>query len=559
MAIADSEAPCGPAARHHAALALAALLPACLAAQTLPPRGGAPTEVPAESSTPIPEGTVRPDPSATIGTGAAGTRRQGAAPGPETRRTTVVPGIRATALGTNNIDFEPKGSEKSGTLLEVIPYVQATFNSPGVVGVGYYGLRLQDRLGGRDEGRDARNDLRAWADFRIVPDRFRVLTQATVTDVVVSPYGSTSFDPGAQRNNRTQYKEVGIAPYVFGRFDGDGTWLAHYAALVVDPGSTFQRSVAQSVRGDVRSDLVARRIGWQVRAEYYDVAYDGGVAYTGAETDLLGWWRPAMQLRVGAGAAYSRNELLADDQGKKEGWGPALAFEWAPDQRTFVTGRWADRYYGNSGELRASYRSPQSIVGLRYFSGITDGNRVGRVGLNTGSLFNASQQPGTPTTTTANGVSQALFDQNLLTQTTNSLGSGLVNSPVVYVDELAASAGWIGLRDSLVGTVFVNNRRTAVAFSGVQPENTEQRGASLSYLHKLTPRALVTLSGRRQVTDSLIDGSSATLDSLFLNLDYKLSPTLVTSLGGRLQRQKGEGLAVSYDEAALFGAIDYRF
>jgi uncharacterized protein (PEP-CTERM system associated) len=559
MAIADPAGPRTRAARVRYGLALTALLPAWLAAQTLPPRGGAPSMAPTDGAVPLQDGTVPTDPSATIGTGAAGTRRQGAALSPETRRTTVVPGIRASALGTNNIDLEPKGSQKNGTLLEVVPYVEAIFNSPGLVGMGYYGLRLQDRLGGRDEGRDARNDLRAWADFRIVPDRFRILTQATVTDVVVSPYGSSSFDPGAQRSNRTQYKEVGLAPYLFGRFDGEGTWFAQYAALVVDPGSTFQRSVAQSVRGDVRSDLVARRVGWQVRAEYYDVAYDGGVAYTGAETDLLGWWRPAMQLRVGAGAAYSRNELLADEQGRKEGWGPALAFEWAPDQRTFVTGRWADRYYGNSGELRASYRGMQSIFGLRYFSGLTDGNRVGRVGLNTGSLFNASQQPGTPTTTTSNGVSQALFDQNLLGQTSTSLGSGLVNSPLVYADELVASIGWIGLRDSLVGDVFVNNRRTAVAFSGIQPENTEQRGASLSYLHKLTPRARVTLSGRRQFTESLIDGSTATLDSLFLNLDYKLSPKLVTSLGGRLQRQKGEGLAVSYEEAALFGAIDYRF
>lgn len=483
----------------------------------------------------------------------------GAGTNTNARRYTLTPGIRSSVIGSNNLDLRPDGQAESGVLLEVVPNIEARLDSPRGVGEAVYGLRGQWRNGGIDSSDDVRHDLRAWTDFKLTDELLRVYASANVYDVNVSPFGVSSFDPGAQANNRTQYRDLELSPYLTGRFDGEGSYLARYRLRGIDQGNGFSSSTSQAVSGAARTDLSRRRVGMSVRADAYDVNYEGNTSYAGADVDLLGWFRFDSALRVGLGVGYSRNDILFNDKGENDGWGPSAALEWVPDNRTAVRARWSDRYYGRTADVGASYRAVNWTFGLDYSSGINDGARSGLNSVTSNELFGQPNAAGTPSSPSANPVSQGLVDQGLLSGAGNSFGTGLVNSPLVKVDALIASIGWLGGRNAAIGTAFINNRRTEVAFQSGVAEDVDQFGGSLGFTHRLDGRNSVNLLGRYTVSDSVTLASQATLTSLLLRWDYRLSPRSVATLGARVQRQRGDGVTVEYDEAAALASLDFRF
>lgn len=521
-------------------LATALLSPALAAAQMAP-------QLPATPGQTVPGSTL---PGATpIGAGS----------NPSTRRFTFTPGIRTEVIGSNNLDLLPESQAEAGVLVEVVPNFEARLDSPRGVGVAVYGLRGQWRNGGIDSSNDVRHDLRAWTDIKVTEELLRVYASANVYDVNVSPFGVSSFDPGVQANNRTQYRDLELSPYLVGRFDGEGTYLARYRLRSIDQGSGFSSSTSQAVTGEARTDLSRRRVGVSVRADAYDVNYQGNTSYSGAEVDLLGWFRFDRALRVGLGAGYARNDILFNDKGENEGWGPSASIEWVPDNRTAVRARWSDRYYGSTADVGASYRAVNWAFGLDYSTGITDGARSGLSSVTANELF-GQQNPATASSSpTANPVSQGLVDQGLLSGAGSSFGTGLVSSPLVKVDSLIASIGWLGSRNALLGSAFINNRRTAVAFQSGVSEDVDQFGGSLGFTHRIDGRNAVNLTGRYTVSESTTLASQATLTSLLLRWDYRLNPRSVATLGARVQRQRGDGVTIEYDEAAVLASLDFRF
>jgi len=475
------------------------------------------------------------------------------------RRSTITPGIRASIVASDNPDLQPRGAERSGTRYELAPYVRATLDSPRALADAVYTLRGQIRDGGTNPSDEVRHDLRAWADLRLSAEALRLSARANVFDVNVSPFGAASFDPGAQGDNRTQYREFELSPYLSGRFGGDGGYTARYRIRDAEPGSGLPGNVVNAVSGSTRSDLSARRLAGSLQADVYDVDYDNGLAYRGADVDLLGWYRVDTGLRVGAGAGYSRNDILFNDRGENDGWGASLAFEWVPDRRTSVRGRWSDRYYGSSAQLRASHRSASGVFGLDYFTGVRDGNQSGLYGYDTNRLFTGRSQTGVPVPTGTDPVTESLVDRELLPGTGTSFGSGVAASPLVYTDTLVASAGWLSGRNALVASAFVNNRRTAAAFATGVREDTEQIGGRLDFTRRLGPRSALRAFAGQTVSESDLSDSRATLSVLGAFWDYRLSARVTTTLGARLQRQRGTGITVEYDEAAASASLDYRF
>jgi len=479
------------------------------------------------------------------GTPAAGERR------------TIRPGVRASLLASDNPDLQPAGQERSGTLFEVTPYIEATLATPRGIGEAYYGLRGQIRDGGVDPGNEVRHDLRAWADIALTDETLRLYASASVYDVNASPFGASSSDPGASRTNRAQYRDVQVSPYLLGRLDGDGSWILRPAARHVDPGTDTPSSATFSIEGAARSDLVRRRVGASVRAQAYEVDYSGPLSYAGGEADLLAWWRALPTLRLGLGIGYSRNDLLRNADGENSGYGTTASFEWTPEPRAALRGSWSERYWGHSAELDARYRTERWNAGLAGRRGLTDGNAS--------NLFSAQPAPGFAASSAGappagpDTVNRALLDGGLREPGGTGFGSGLIDSPLVYTDSLVASLGWTGQRSALLASFFVSNRRTAVPFAGGPSEDIDQHGVTLDASRRLNARNTLRARVGHTVSESIPDDSRATLSSLLLAWELRLGPRSAASLGGRIQRQRGDGITVEYDEAAAFVALDHRF
>jgi uncharacterized protein (PEP-CTERM system associated) len=473
-------------------------------------------------------------------------------------RRAIRTGVSASLLASDNPDLQPAGQERSGTLFELTPFVEASLANSRGVGEAYYGLRGQVRDGGTDPRDEIRHDLRAWTDLRLTDETLRLYASASVYDVSASAFGAGSSDPAASRTNRAQYRDVLVSPYLLGRVDGDGSWRLQPSARHVDPGTDTPSSATLSIEGEARSDLVRRRIGASVRGQAYEVDYAGPLSYAGADADVLGWWRAASTLRLGLGVGWSRNDLLRNADGENSGVGPTASFEWTPQPRAAVRGTWSDRYWGHAAELDAQYRAQRWNLGLTARRGLSDGNASNLFAAQPGP-GSAARAAGTSAPAGGDAVDRTLADRGLARPGGSGFGSGLIDSPLVYTDTLVASLGLTGPRSAVLASLFVNDRRTAVPFAGGPVEDVDQRGATLDASYRLDGRNALRLSAAHTVSESVVDDSRATLTSLWLFWDLRLGARSSANLGGRVQRQRGDGITVEYDEAAAFVSLDYRF
>jgi uncharacterized protein (PEP-CTERM system associated) len=470
-------------------------------------------------------------------------------------------------------------------LLELAPYVQARMNNARGTAFASYTLRMQSR----ENQFNLNNTLLAFGDFKVTDEMFRVSASASVFDTNVTPFGTSSYDPGTQRTNSTQYRNFEISPYLVGKFDGNGTWNARYRLRYTDTGTldpfgfAYPSSTSQTASAYARTDLTRRALGASVNGVAYETDYSNGINYTGAEADVLAWWSiNRWNLRLAAGMGYAQNERLKNSDGETSGYGPSAAVEWAPDTRTFIRGRWAQRYYGDSADLSATHRAANWTFGLTYGKGITDGVRSSFGSGNTGGLsspgtglFNSGTDLfGRSTTSANNPVAEGLASRNLLFggATTNTAspsnlsfgsnafgGLGLINAAIVFYDTATATVGFVGARSAALASIFYNNRKTALTFSSGIYDDLDQRGATLGASWRLDPVRSVSAALRYTHSSSVARASTSDLTSLIASWDWRITPRSTLSVGGRLQRQTGTGTTVGYDEAAVFVSANHRF
>jgi hypothetical protein len=497
-------------------------------------------------------------------------------------------GLRNTLLYSNNLNLQASGQQVRGMMLQVTPYLSGNYTSPRLIAQAYYSLNFVARSndGGTNNKNNTYQNLGASANWKVNEDHFHVLAAANLLATNTNPFLASSFTPGAQGFNVSQYADATIAPTLFGRVDGDGRWNARYIARYINPGNSISSSLNQTLTGDARSDFSRRFLGFSTKAAYYNIDYDNGYGYQGGDADFLAWLIPTPTFRVGGGAGYAQSDVLLNNQGQNSGWGPSASIEWVPDDRTSFRAFWANRYFGDTGNAQARHVAANWTFGLNYFNGVTNGNNpfagagYGGIGGYSALVSSSAGLMGTPgaTGTTPGGslftnpLAQGSANRNLLFGNTGSgsitsglfgpnpgYGANFVNSPVLYVENLTASIAYVGTRLGVLASAFVNNQSTAVPFIGGSFNDLDQYGGSLGVSYLLDSVSSLNAGYRQTNSDSISAKSFARLDQLLASWDYRFTPRAVWSVGARLQHQSGTGTTVQYDEAALFTYIDIRF
>ena len=499
---------------------------------------------------------------------------------------TIYLGMRTSLLYSNNLNLQASGQQVRGMMLQVSPYLNANYTSQKLVAQAFYNLNFVARSndGGTNNKNNTYQNLGASANWKVNEDHFHVLAAANLFTTNTNPFLASSYTPGAQTFNVSQYSDLTLAPTLFGRIDGDGRWSTRYIARYVDPGTNISSSVSQTLTGDVRSDFSRRYVGLSAKANYYIIDYDNGYGYNGSDVDFLAWLLPTRTFRFGAGAGYAQSDVLYNNEGQNSGWGPTASVEWVPDDRTSFRAYWANRYFGNTGNAQARHTAANWTFGLNYYNGVSNGNNpyagagyggYGGYGASSGVMMGAQtgatgNTPGGSLFT--NPVAQGLADRNLLFGNTasNSVTAGLfgtnpgyganfLNSPVLYVDNLTASIGFIGTRIGVLATAFMNKQSTAVPFIGGSFNDLDQYGGSLGVSYRLDSVSSMNAGYRQTDSNSTSINSFARLNQLLASWDYRFTPRAVWSIGARLQHQSGTGTTVQYDEAAVFTYVDFRF
>jgi uncharacterized protein (PEP-CTERM system associated) len=498
-------------------------------------------------------------------------------------------GLRNALLYSDNLNLQANGQQIRGMMLQVSPYLNANYTSQKLVAQAYYNLNFVARSndGATSNKNNTYQTLGATANWKVNEDHFHVLGAANLLTTNTNPFLASSYTPGAQAYNVSQYSDLSLAPTLFGRIDGDGRWNTRYIARYVDPGGSISSSVSQALMGDVRSDFSRRSLGVSAKANYYNIDFDNGFSYNGGDADFLVWLIPNRTFRVGAGVGYAQSDALYNTEGQNSGVGPATSVEWVPDDRTSFRAFWANRYFGNTGNAQARHVASNWTFGLNYYNGVSNGNNPyagsGYGGYGGYGAYGASSSALTGALTGATGnapggslftnpVAQGLANRNLLFGNTanNNVSSGLfgpnpgyganyLNSPILYVDNLTASIGYFGARLGFLATAFMNKQSTAVPFIGGSFNDLDQYGGSVGASYQLDSVSSLNAGYRQTNSDSSSANSFAILNQVLASWDYRFTPRAVWSIGARLQRQSGTGTTVQYDETAVFTYVDFRF
>jgi len=493
----------------------------------------------------------------------------GQAPRPSAEDQALSYGVRSTVLLSNNLDLRPDGVDSGHGLMEITPYVNYNLLTPRGPISASASLRAQVRDGDAN-GFLIRSNLRASADQRLVGEWLFLSARASIQTVNLDPFGANSVDPGAQAANTSSLKDFEISPYMKGKFDGQGTWNAAYRLRYIDLSNTASvasiysgSNVQQTLQGGLRTDLTRRTLGLSAETRLIRADYRNGLAYDGAEADLLAWLRLNPTLRVAAGWGWAYNSRLFNRAGDDRGAGLIAALEWNPTPRTDVKARWADRYYGNQISASADHRYGAWTFGLAYAKGVQDGNTSNLYGLLQQQLA-ASQALLASSGTVASSTSViAGLESSPAAVAAAALNpalqfSGVLASPLVYYEQASASFRIQGARTAIQGAVFVSDRSSALNLVGLPSADINQWGASLAASYRLDGAQTLNLGLRTVRTESSASASEAHLQSIVASWDRRMTSKWTLSLGGRLQKQTGTGATVEYDEAAVFVATDYR-
>jgi uncharacterized protein (PEP-CTERM system associated) len=473
---------------------------------------------------------------------------------------TVEVGVAGRATFTDNIDLRPRGQEEAGQIYEIAPFVRATASGPMLQGAAFYSPRLILRSDGMGTNSDVGHSLSATGNAFLVRDRVGVQARALVSEVNSNPFGPTSFDPALNRGNRSTYQLYELAPYVTGRIGAGTEYLARYGATYIDTDNQSYTTTQQRLTGSITNATSTSPWGWRAFADQQYIGYSNGFDYDQTYLTALGTYAFSQSLKLGLGTNWSRSSLLLSDAGDNNGWGVTATLEWAPTPRSQLAAFWASTYFGSLSRVQANHRAQNWVFGATFIDTIQNNAAAGFLNFNPTQTYG-----GDPYTGTSNTVAQQQGTIDNRVPYNNTLAFGTINSAIVHVRSLTASAGYLMVRTSYTLTGFVSEQDNSLNLDanvpgGNVPQDLTQRGLNFRVAHRLDSRITLTGIVRTQWNQSDALGETSRLNGVQLDAAYQFTSRITGSIGYRFTSQRGDGSRVlGYDENAIYIAGIGRF
>jgi uncharacterized protein (PEP-CTERM system associated) len=485
-----------------------------------------------------------------------------------------LPGVRTSLTYSDNLTLGAKGLEKNGFRVEVSPYILAAANTQVAQGYVYYAMRNFYRTAG-PQGADsdfARHDLRSNGRLRLIDDFLFVRGSAFAFNVNPINFGPSSFDPASVITFNNRVQGFNISPYIESRFGNFADYTAGY--YFGQSGIAGSGLVSRDTRftGSVVSGSSFNQWGWSWTGENQDRAFNGKSYVRNASTGIV-YWVPSDTFRIGASVRYSQIDGFVNRQGKDNGYGPGLAFDWTPSARTKLKLTANAEYFGNTGDFTLVHDAGRFSLVAGYEKSVLSSNDATLLNQNPTFLTSNLANAGPLSSTFRNFVADSLYARyGVLT------GLGIVDSAYVSRSGGRISASY---RLSPLSTAslslfdYTNSIRTSTSnpsLGGTSITGTSigQSGVFFGTVH--TTVASFNLSVGLDATSKLTFTIDE-LDNRFLSIarrvrvssfsttySTKVSPNATASVGLRHAEQSSTGYqASSYSENAVFGAIDMRF
>ncbi len=478
---------------------------------------------------------------------------------------TITPSISVNETATDNVDQVDK--RRTSSLITDI--------SPGIAIAGE-GDRVKLRFDYRmhslyytdDSSRNnIQNSLNAFGTLEALENWFFIEGSAQISQQNLSAFNGSTYSSvdNNDSSNTTETRTYRISPYFRGTLGTSTDYQLRYnlSKTTADQGSAYDtetRELVARLTGLTRFS----RFSWALDANTQKSMFDRG---RDTEADLVRGtltYQYNPQFRVSLIAGRESNDYNSRDMESHTIKG--AGFEWAPTDRTLLSARREDRFFGNSDSITFTHRTAGTAwkyLQTKDASTSTD-QSSGVVGTYF-SLFDSLFSSAIPDPLARAAYVNALLLSNGISPNAQLQG-GFLTTGVTLQNRKELSFALIGVRNTVT---FAATKSDTSAFTGgigagwyagtdfSNVDNVDQTGASVNWSHKLT--ALSTLTGSLARLESKSGGGSTykTDETLFaINFVTRLGPKTTAGLGARRIEVDG---TTNYTENVLTGTFSHQF
>lgn len=479
------------------------------------------------------------------------------------------PSISGTAGYSDNINLAPKGQEKSDFYAIVAPRFRLVGDAARLKTVIDYQLQTYYYASSGTSNRPS-HSLAATARFEAIKDFFFVDGLASISQASISPLGAAPVANGTVNANRTETRTFSLSPYVRGVIArADIEYLFRYSQAWTDTASSAL-SNSQSREWIAHLNSAPSRVGWNFDYSRRYTDFSGRPSFSAETLRFRPYYQADPALRVyGSFGRESNNYATANQSGTIYGAGA----DYQPNGRLVVNLLWEERFFGPSYSARISNRTPLSAWHIGYSRTSTSFPEQSLIIPTTAAqLVDAAFVSRFPDPVARQAAVQQFLQQNGIPANLSTPLTFFTNS-IFLIDRVDGSFVLTGARNTLALAAFWSKSNSLSETTGLTLPDAfnvgtsfVQRGASVTFSHRLTPFLSMTSTVSRTHTTSTSSSSAAaggtsesTQDLAQLQLIQTFSPRTNGSLGVRVQRFDTDIASTSFREKAVFGTVEHRF
>jgi uncharacterized protein (PEP-CTERM system associated) len=483
---------------------------------------------------------------------------------------TVTPSIRVQETYTNNVGLDESGEEEWDLITEAEPGVFVRGEGDRLnlsfdyraLGLFYIQDQDRNRVDHRFNGK---------ATYEAVRDFFYVDVGGTMTQQFESPFGAVAVDSTNDTNNRYTASSYYVAPYIRGRVLGDSTYLVRNAHTWTNAGQS-------SVLSDAYTDQWTGRFATPIRTFGLGLTYDrSDTEYNDSPQELstevaraIGYWRIDPQFILNGRAGYEKVESLFSERSENI---YGAGFQWFPTPRTSIEAFGEHRVFGTGYLFSLQHRRPLATYRLRASRDLSTYPQnlfTLQEGSTVDLLMNLPQF--------VDAAPNDLILREQLVKAYIQL-AGLpdsINTAVPFYSQQIqiqtrqeASVALTGVRNTVVFSVYRvesenfsdDDTDAAVQLDALFGRHIDQRGANVSWTHRLSGRTRTNLSlYRTHVKEEQPFSRKSVQHTLRASINTAIGPKTNAYVGARyVVFDADEGGFHDYREAAVFVGFTHSF
>ncbi len=474
---------------------------------------------------------------------------------------TIAPRVSVMETVTNNV-----GLSSANPQAEQITDVSAGFRiaSGSSRLSGYVDYTLHQLLYAQGtSGRSTQNQLNALGTFQAVENWAYLDFSGVISRQAISAFGAQSRDNDAVNSNFTESRTLRLSPYVRGHLGSLASYEARYGVTSTSSKSNLlSDSRQQDGSLQLSSTSSAASISWSINASRQLSEYASGGRATEADS-LQGRvnYTATPQLRFFAtGGTESNNYSSAGKESHStSGWGA----DWSLSDRTKVAATQQRHAFGETHGLTLDHRTGRTSWTVSDTRSVTSNTGQGSASLGSNyDLLFAQYAAVEPDPQKRAQLVNAFLQVSGIDPNTVVVGGFLTNAISLQRSQNLSFA-LLGVRDTITFSASRTESRRLDTMSNVADDLgnanlVRQRGFSVSYSHRLTPEAALSVQLQQQVSSGTSGQQDTTLNALNINLSTRLGAKTSTSFGARRNLFDGSA-GTAYNESALFGTLNMQF